>query len=78
MISTAYEAPMEALIARLQNHLETNGRGLIDYDHDRHVSIVHGKGHVIVKIYCEKREAGLIIGPNIRVIEAIRSLTQAS
>jgi predicted RNA-binding protein YlqC (UPF0109 family) len=78
MTSTAYEGPMEALIARLQHHVETNGRGVIDDDHDRYVSIVHGKGHVIAEIYGEKRDAGLIIGPNRRLMEAIQSLTQAS
>jgi predicted RNA-binding protein YlqC (UPF0109 family) len=68
---------MEAPIARLQHHVETNGREVIDDDHDRHVSIVHGKGHIIVEIYCEKREAGMLIGGNRHGIEAIRSLPQA-
>jgi hypothetical protein len=47
-------------------------------DHNVHVSIIHGHGHVLFEGSRETREAGGIIPRHRHEIEAMRSLTRVA
>ena len=69
---------MDALIARLTQVVESNGREVIDEGHDVTVQAIAGAENIVFEITCAPGDVGLIIGRGGAVIEAIRTLVRAA
>jgi predicted RNA-binding protein YlqC (UPF0109 family) len=53
-------------------------RAFVDEHRDQGVQMVQGSDYMIFEIDCQNEDGGLTIGVKSSLMEAIRSLTQAS